>query len=77
AYGGGYLVQAYAPQYYSENRDFVFSTGEWEDFMNMTGLYVYGGQFAGVFARLAPGKGIIARGNERTQPSYLVRDRQS
>ncbi len=77
AYGGGYLVQAYAPQYYSENRDFVFSTGEWEDFMNMTGLYVYGGQFAGVFARLAPGKGIIARGNERTQPAYLVRDRQS
>ncbi|MBQ4181452.1 MAG: hypothetical protein II617_03760, partial [Firmicutes bacterium] len=77
AYGGGYLVQSYAPQYYSENRDFVFSTGQWEDFMNMTGLYVYGGQFAGVFARLAPGKGIIARGNERTQPAYLVRDRQS
>ena len=42
----------------------------------MAGLYVYNGEFAGVFSRLAEGDGIIAsHRNERTQGTYIVSER--
>ncbi|MBE6015555.1 MAG: hypothetical protein E7241_09370 [Lachnospiraceae bacterium] len=72
-YGSGYICQEYAPQYSTENIDFAFGDGEWYSYINMAGLYVYNGNFAGVFARAAEGSGIIAsHRNERTQPTYVV-----
>ncbi len=75
-YGKGYICQEYCPQYVSENIDFAWGDGQWHPYISMAGLYVYDGEFAGVYARLAEGNGIIASyRNERTQPAYIVTER--
>ncbi len=75
-YGTDYLCQEYCKQYAEENIDFAWGDGEWHSYISMAGLFVYGGTFAGVHARLAEGNGIIASyRNERTQPVYIVTDR--
>ncbi|MBO7729374.1 MAG: hypothetical protein J6S31_00800, partial [Lachnospiraceae bacterium] len=72
----GFICQDYCPQYSVENIDYAFGDGQWHSYITMAGLYVYNGEFAGVFARAAEGNGIIASHvNERTQPTYLVTDR--
>ena len=76
AYGTGYICQEYAPQHSALNIDFAFGDGEWHSYIDMAGLYVYDGEFAGVFSRAAEGGGIIAsHHNERTQATYIVEDR--
>ena len=68
-----YLCQKYCPQYKTENIDFAWGDGEWHSYLNMAGLYVYNGVFAGVFSRQAEGNGIIAsHRNERTVPTFVV-----
>ena len=75
-YGGDYICQTYVEQYESPNIDFAFGDGAWHNYINMAGLYVYGGKFAGVFSRQAIAGGIIAsHRNERTQPTYLVTEK--
>ncbi len=67
------LCQEYCPQYKTENIDFAWGDGEWHSYLNMAGLYVYNGAFAGVFSRQAEGNGIIAsHRNERTLPTFVV-----
>ncbi|MBR4528643.1 MAG: hypothetical protein IKO80_00030 [Lachnospiraceae bacterium] len=74
---GEYLCQRYAPQYQTKNIDFAWGDGQWHDYLNMAGLYVYHGEFAGVFSRQAEGDGIIAsHRNERTVPTYLLKGRR-
>lgn len=76
-YGTGYICQDYCPQYAAENIDFAWGDGQWHSYITMAGLFVYNGEFAGVFARLAEGDGIIAsHRNERTQAVYAVSERQ-
>ncbi|MCR5474516.1 MAG: hypothetical protein K6F28_04865 [Lachnospiraceae bacterium] len=73
AYDKGYICQEYCPQYSTENIDFAWGDGNWHSYISMAGLYVYNGDFAGVFARCAEGDGIIAsHRNERTQVTYMV-----
>ena len=72
-YGKDYICQNYCPQYKTKNIDFAFGDGHWHDYINMTGLYVYNGKFAGVFSRLANGGIIASHRNERTVPSYILR----
>lgn len=75
AYGKGYICQEYCPQYSTENIDFAWGDGNWHSYISMAGLYVYNGDFAGVFSRCATGDGIIAsHRNERTQATYVVSD---
>jgi len=72
-YGKGYICQEFVPQYAVQNIDFAFGDGKWHDYITMAGLFVYNGEFAGVFARTAQAGGIIASyRNERTQPTYVV-----
>ncbi len=74
---GEYLCQRYAPQYHTKNIDFAWGDGQWHDYLNMAGLYVYNGEFAGVFSRQAEGNGIIAsHRNERTVPTYVLKGRR-
>ncbi|HAB93747.1 MAG TPA: hypothetical protein DCF49_03110 [Lachnospiraceae bacterium] len=72
-YGKGYLCQEYCRQYMTENIDFAWGDGEWHPYINMPGLYVYNGKFAGVLMRMACGENIIvAHENERTVPVFQV-----
>ncbi len=73
AYGSGYICQEYCPQYAEDNIDFAFGDGQWHSYITMAGLFVYNGEFAGVYSRAAEGNGIIASlKNERAQPTYIV-----
>lgn len=72
-YGQGLICQEYCQQYLTENIDFGWGDGAWHPYLNMPGLYVYNGQFAGVLMRMAQGNEIIvAHENERTVPVFLV-----
>lgn len=72
-YGKGYICQQYCEQYMTENIDFVWGDGKWHPYINMPGLYVYNGEFAGVLMRMACEERIIvAHENERTVPVFTV-----
>ena len=51
--GNGYIVQEFIKPYQSKNIDFEMKDREikFRDYSNLTGLYVYCGKFAGVYAR--------------------------
>ena len=54
--------------------DFAWGDGKWHPYINMPGLYVYNGKFAGILMRMACGENIIvAHENERTAPVFEVR----
>ena len=72
-YGKGYICQEFAEQFNSYNIDFAFGDGEWKEYSQMTGMFVYNGKFAGVIARSAPAGGIIDYyRDERRQPTFFV-----
>lgn len=76
AYGKDSICQEYYPQYASSNIDYGWGDGEWHDYITMTGLFVYGGRFAGAYCRAAEAGGIIrSHDNERTQPTYIVSEK--
>ena len=74
-YGTDYICQDYCPQYRFENIDYVYGDGKWHNYVSLAGLYVYGGKFAGVFARSAEESDITIdyTGGERRQVTYVVR----
>ena len=74
-YNSDYICQDYCPQYKFENIDYVYGDGKWHDYVSLAGLYVYGGKFAGVFARSARDTDVTIdyTGGERRQVTYLVR----
>lgn len=70
-----YVCQRYCPQYQTDNIDFGWGDGQWHPYINMAGLYVYNGHFAGVYSRMAEGSGIIAsHRNERTVPTFVIKN---
>ncbi len=72
-YDKGYICQEFAEQFNSYNIDFAFGDGEWKEYSQMTGMFVYNGKFAGVIARSAPAGGIIDYyRDERRQPTFFV-----
>lgn len=71
-YNNGYVCQEYAPQFATENVDFMFGDGKFHDYINMSGLYDYNGRFAGVYTRQSPGTIIASHVSERNVASYLV-----
>ena len=66
------------PLYQTPNIDFAGGDGEWHGYANMSGLFVYDGELAGVYSRQAQGNAVIASyRNERTIPTYYIQgDRQ-
>lgn len=75
-YDNGYICQEYWPQQVNENIDFAWGDGNWNPYINMTGLYAFNGEFAGIFSRLATNGGIIAAGhNQQAQPTYVVTEK--
>ena len=66
----GYIYQEYCPPYRTKNISFADGTNEIRDYTNMSGLFVYGGKFSGVYSRLSTGGIISSQYNERAVPSY-------
>ena len=61
----------------TDNIDFAWGDGKWQPYLNMPGLYVYHGRFAGVLMRMACEENIIvAHENERTVPVFVVKGRK-
>lgn len=68
-----YIVQEYIVPYKTENIDLVESDA-FRTFSNMTGLYVFAGEFAGVYSRMSDGGIISTQYNERTVPTLFTKD---
>ena len=66
-----YLVQEYIQPYRNQNIDLVREK-EFKPYANMTGLYVYNGQFAGVYSRCSDGGVISTQYNERSIPTLFM-----
>ncbi len=71
AYGSGFICQEYCEQYATTNIDLA-EDGDFAPYINMTGLYCYDGEFAGVFARQSEGGIIASHHNELDVPAYFV-----
>jgi hypothetical protein len=57
--------------YYTENIDLV-NHSDWAMYSNLTGLYVYRHQFAGVYSRMSDSGIISTQYNEKTVPTIFV-----
>ncbi len=72
----GYMVEEYIPHFKSVNIDLINSR-EFKDFSNLTGLYVYNGDFAGVYSRLSDSGIVSTQYNERMVPTYFINEKGS
>jgi glutathionylspermidine synthase len=69
--GHDYICQEYCPPYRSKNISFIDGTDGFNEYTNMSGLFVYGGKFAGVYSRLSTGGIISSQYNERAVPTFF------
>lgn len=67
-----YIVQRYVTPYHTTNIDLV-NQEVFMEYSNMTGLYVYNGEFAGVYSRLSDGGIISTQYNEKTISTLFLR----
>ncbi|MGN1275450.1 MAG: hypothetical protein ACI4UK_00480, partial [Floccifex sp.] len=68
-----YIVQEYIMPYKTENIDPV-NYNAFKLYSNLTGLYVYNGQFAGVYSRLSDSGIISSQYNEKTIPTLFLKE---
>ncbi len=66
-----YIIQRYIPPYKTWNIDLA-RHDTFQQFINMTGLYVFNGKFYGVYSRLSDSGIISSQYNERTIPTLFV-----
>ena len=68
-----YMVEEYIPHFKSVNIDLI-NSHEFKDFSNLTGLYVYNGEFAGVYSRLSDSGIVSTQYNERMVPTFFLKE---
>ncbi len=68
-----YIAQEYITPYKTENIDLV-NYDDYQMYSNLTGLYVYDGQFAGVYSRLSDSGIISTQYNEKTIPTLFIKE---
>ena len=66
-----YIIQRYIKPYKTWNIDLA-RHDDFQEFINMTGLYVFNGKFYGVYSRLSDSGIISSQYNERTIPTLFV-----
>ena len=67
-----YIYQEYCPPFTTENICFIEEPAEFKPYTNMSGLFVYNGQFAGVYSRLSDGGIISSQYNEKAVPTLFL-----
>lgn len=75
-FGKDYICQKYCPQFATDNLDFIYGDSQWHPYINMSGLFVYNGRFAGVYSRQSEGGIIASRRNERVLPTFVAKGRR-
>lgn len=71
----GYIVQEYVPHFQSVNIDLVdYDADHFQNYANLTGLYMYNGQFAGVYSRLSNAGIVSTQYNERMVPTVFLKE---
>lgn len=74
AYGTDSICQEYCSYYTDGNTDFALGDGRWHMQNTVTGLYVYGGKFAGVYTRQNNVGRIVGGGYPtRCLPCFRIR----
>lgn len=69
-----YIYQEYYHPYRTENICFRDANPQFQSYTNMSGLYVYNGEFAGVYSRLSTGGIISSQYNERAVATLVVKE---
>lgn len=67
-----YIVQEYCTPYKTPNIYLAEEGARFKDYSNLTGLYVYGGGFAGVYSRLSDGGIISSQYNEKSTVTFVA-----
>ena len=72
----GYLVQEFCMPYQTKNIDFSKGADtDYIDVSNLTGLFVYDGEFQGIYSRVSRGKIISTQYSEIALPSIIVKEK--
>lgn len=66
-----YIVQEYCTPYKTENIYLADKEPQFKMYSNLTGLYVYDGQFAGIYSRLSDGGIISSQYNEKSVVTFV------
>ena len=70
----GYIYQEYYHPYRTENICYRDKEPAFVPYTNMSGLYVYNGEFAGVYSRLSTGGIISSQYNERAVATLVLKE---
>lgn len=74
-YGKHYIAQEFCTPYRSVNIDLMKSSdAEFQEYSNITGLYVYNGTFYGIYSRIAECSVISTQYSEMAVPTIVVED---
>lgn len=71
-YNNSYLYQEYYEPYRTPNIDLAGGKSEPEPFHNLTGLYVYGGELAGIYSRACTGRLIAGQFGGKELPTVYT-----
>lgn len=69
-----YIYQEYYHPYRTDNICFRDAHPEFHPYTNMSGLYVYNGEFAGIYSRLSTGGIISSQYNERAVATLVLKE---
>lgn len=71
--GQHYILQQFNNPYRLDNIDLLAEDAKWVDTSNLTGLFVYGGKFNGIYSRISFDQMISTQYNEMSLPTVVVR----
>jgi len=69
-----YIYQEYCPPYRTPNIYLVEADPEWKQYTNMSGIFVYNGEMAGIYSRLSDGGIISSQYNEKAVATLYLGD---
>ncbi len=76
--GNHYLLQEYCEPYASVNIDLTHDkNADYRKYSNITGIYMYGGKFAGLYSRIARNTIISTQYSEMSLPTVIVSKKSS
>lgn len=67
-----YIYQEYCPPYRTQNIYLVENEPVWKPYTNMSGIFVYNGEMAGIYSRLSDGGIISSQYNEKSVATMYV-----
>lgn len=71
-----YILQRYCPPYENINIDLLYDEkAEYLSYSNITGLFLYGGKFAGIYSRIAKNSIISTQYSEMSLPSMVIKEK--